>query len=69
MPSIIVSIPGIHCSACARLIEDVSSEFAAIQNITVDLEQKTVRIDHASDFQRAAWSKAIEALGDAYRIA
>lgn len=63
-----VTIPGIHCASCAALIKDISSEFPAITGIDVDIEKKTVTLDHDNDFDRIAWTKEIEALDEKYKI-
>lgn len=64
-----LSIPGMHCESCISLIKDVSSEFPSIQNINVNLETKRIELDHAEDFDFAAWSKEVESLGEKYKIA
>lgn len=63
-----VSIPGIHCDACVTLIKDVSSDFPQIQNVDVDLNAKTVTLEHAEDFDAPKWSEEIESLGDKYKV-
>ncbi|OGJ56068.1 hypothetical protein A2706_01950 [Candidatus Peribacteria bacterium RIFCSPHIGHO2_01_FULL_51_35] len=63
-----VRIPGIHCASCAALIKDVSSEFRSIQSIDVDLDQKTVTMDHDESFAMDAWKQEIEALNSDYRV-
>ncbi len=69
MPSTTVSIPGMHCASCATLIQDVSADFSAIQRVEIDLQRKTVTIAHDASFDFHAWKRAIEELGDAYKIA
>lgn len=64
----VVSIPGIHCASCAALIEDVSAEFSSITKVDVDLDAKTVTLDHTADFDQSKWTSEIESLGDTYRI-
>lgn len=64
----IVSIPGIHCSGCAALIKDVSSDFPAIQTIDIDLDTKHVTIDHDDRFDMATWSAEIESLDEKYKV-
>lgn len=64
----ILSIPGIHCPACAALIHDVSMDFPDIEHIDVDLEKKTVSITHNDAFALPAWSAAIEALDSKYTV-
>ena len=63
-----VSIPGIHCEGCAKLIKDISSEYPQIKKIDVDLNAKTVTFDHEPDFNTAKWSEGIESLGDTYKV-
>ncbi|MEI8230912.1 MAG: heavy-metal-associated domain-containing protein [Candidatus Peregrinibacteria bacterium] len=63
-----VSIPGIHCAACAALIQDVSQDFPDIQSVNVDLEKKTVAITHNDAFVLASWSAAIEELDPKYTV-
>jgi len=68
MPITKVSIPGIHCEGCAKLIKDVSTEFPQITRVDVDQGTKTVTIDHAPDFDLTKWSEEIESLGEKYKI-
>lgn len=63
-----LSIPGIHCTACATLIKDVSSEFPQIQKTDVDIETKKVTLEHGEDFDLSKWTEEIETLGDTYKI-
>ncbi len=63
-----VSIPGIHCAACANLIKDVSSEFPQIQNADVNIETKHVTLQHDDGFDLLKWTEEIEALGDTYKV-
>lgn len=63
-----VSIPGIHCAACASLIKDVSSEFPMIQNVDVDTETKKVTLAHDENFDLSKWTEEIESLGDTYKV-
>lgn len=63
-----VSIPGIHCAACATLIQDISSEFPQIRTAGVDLDAKTVTLDHGDDLDLAAWTAEIESLGNTYKV-
>lgn len=63
-----VSIPGIHCDACATLIKDVSADFPEIQSVAVDTTSKRVTIEHADSFPKERWIDAIEELGDAYKV-
>ncbi|MFA5800733.1 MAG: heavy metal-associated domain-containing protein [Candidatus Peribacteraceae bacterium] len=68
MPSTTVSIPGMHCASCATLIQDVSADFSAIQRVETDLQKKIVTIAHDALFDFQAWKRAIEELGDAYKL-
>jgi len=63
-----VSIPGIHCSGCAALIKDVSSEFPSIKTVEVDLETKSVTLDHDDGFEMGKWTQEIESLDPKYTI-
>lgn len=64
----VVSIPGIHCAACATLIKDVSSEFPEIQQTNVNIETKEVTLDHNENFDRSKWTEEVESLGDTYKV-
>ncbi len=64
----ILSIPGIHCNACATIIKDVSADFPAIQSIEVDTTSKRVTLTHTDDFPKERWIAAIEELGDTYKV-
>ena len=68
MPTTIVSIPGIHCEACAKLIKDVSADYPQIKQADVDLNAKTVTLDHESDFDLAKWSEEIESIDEKYKV-
>jgi len=63
-----VSIPGMHCKGCAKLIKDVSSEFPAIKQTEVDIETKKVTLDHDDGFDMQKWTKEIEALDEKYKV-
>jgi copper chaperone CopZ len=63
-----VSIPGIHCAACATLIKDVSSEFSSIKNVDVDIETKKITLDHEEDFDLKQWKSEIESLDNKYAV-
>jgi copper chaperone CopZ len=63
-----VSIPGIHCAACATLIKDVSSEFPQIQNVEVNEETKKVSLEHSEDFDLSKWIEEVQLLGDTYTV-
>lgn len=63
-----VSIPGIHCAACANLIKDVSSEFPSIKNVNVDIDTKNVTLDHDDTFNIQKWTEEIESLDPKYKI-
>ncbi len=63
-----VSIPGIHCEGCAKLIKDVSSDHPLLNSVDVDLNTKTVILDHGPDFDLAKWSEEIESLDEKYKI-
>lgn len=64
-----VSIPGIHCAACATLIRDVSSEFPQIASADVDIDAKTVTLEHDESLNLDSWTSEIESLGDTYKVA
>ncbi len=63
-----VSIPGIHCTACAALIKDVSSEFAYIHSVDVDVDTKKVTLEHEENFDLQQWKKEIESLDPKYAV-
>ncbi|MFA6024339.1 MAG: heavy metal-associated domain-containing protein [Candidatus Gracilibacteria bacterium] len=63
-----VSIPGMHCNSCATTVKEVSSDFPAIQTVEVNLETKVVSVEHDENFDLAAWTEEIEALGEEYRV-
>lgn len=63
-----VSIPGIHCAACANLIMDVSGDFPAIKNVDVNLDTKMVTLDHDENFDMPMWTNEIEALDEKYKV-
>ncbi len=68
MPITTVFIPGIHCSSCAALMKDVSSEFPQIKTIDVNVTAKTVTLDHDENFDMKKWTEEIESLDTKYRI-
>lgn len=63
-----VSIPGIHCEGCAKLIKDISSEYPQIKKVDVDLDAKTITLDYESGFDQTKWSEEIESLGEPYKV-
>lgn len=63
-----VSIPGIHCASCAALIKDVSSEFPSIQKVEVNIEGKTVTLEHSAAFDLQKWTRDVEALDEKYKV-
>lgn len=63
-----VSIPGIHCASCSALIKDVSSEFASIKNVDVDIDAKKVTLDHDESFDLQQWKSEIESLDRKYAV-
>lgn len=63
-----VSIPGIHCDACARLIKDVSGEFPDIQSVDVNTDTKIVTINHADTLDMQKWKNEIESLDEKYAV-
>lgn len=65
---IIVTIPGIHCASCAVLIKDVSSEFPSIQNVDVDVDTKSITLEHDESFDLKKWTEEIEALDPKYKV-
>ncbi len=68
MPTTKVSIPGIHCEGCAKLIKDVASDYPLITNVDVDLNTKTVTLEHDPDFDLTKWSEEIESLDEKYKV-
>ncbi len=68
MPTTKVSIPGIHCEGCAKLIKDVSGDYPLLNSVDVDLNAKIVTLDHGPDFDLAKWSEEIESLDEKYKI-
>lgn len=63
-----VSIPGIHCAACASLIKDVSSDFPAIKQIDVNIDTKQVTLDHDETLDMARWTNEVESLDEKYKV-
>ena len=63
-----VSIPGIHCEGCSRLIQDVSKDTPGVTSVQVDLAAKTVSIDHDGQFSFDNWKKEIESLNPDYNV-
>lgn len=64
----LVSIPGIHCSSCAALIKDVSSEFPSVTNADVNVDTKIVTLEHDESFDTRKWTEEIEALDEKYKV-
>lgn len=68
MSTIIVSIPGIHCDACKKLIEEVSKEKFPDVEVEVDTNSKQVTLK-GKDVDKDKWCAAIEEkLGDTYKV-
>jgi copper chaperone CopZ len=68
LPVTTISIPGIHCSSCVALIKDVGSQFPAITKTEVNLEAKTVTLEHDGGLNFDQWKREVEALGDPYKV-
>lgn len=67
MPTAIVSIPGIHCDACKKLIEEVSREKFPDVEVEVDVNSKQVTLK--GDIDKDKWGAAIEEeLGETYNV-
>lgn len=64
----VLSIPGMHCNACETLIRDVSLDFPEITAVEVDLDTKTVTLEHGDEADLQPWKAAITLLGDSYAI-
>ena len=64
----IVSIPGIHCEGCSKLIVDVSNDVPGVTSVKVDLKSKHVTIDHENGFNFQDWKKEIESLNPDYTV-
>ena len=60
-------IEGTHCSSCKFLIEDVCQEILGVQSAVVDLEKKTLAIEHAEDVDLSLLEKNVANLGE-YRL-
>lgn len=63
-----VSIPGIHCEGCARLITDIGSEFPSVKKTDVDLATKRVTIEHDDSFDLAAWTAEVQSANPEYKV-
>ena len=68
MPTTKVSIPGIHCEGCSKLIKDVTNDYPLITNVDIDLNTKTVTLEHNPDFDLTKWSEEIESLDEKYKV-
>lgn len=64
----VYTIPGMHCESCKSLITEVTLESPGVTSASVDLESKTVTIEHDETFDRDAWKREIEALDERYKI-
>ena len=63
-----VSIPGIHCEGCAKLIKDVTNDYPLVTNADIDLNTKIVTLEHDPDFDLTKWSEEIESLDEKYKV-
>lgn len=63
-----VSIPGIHCEGCKRLIEDVSKDTKGVTSAHADLATKRVTVEHDETFDFTQWKKDIEELNPDYIV-
>lgn len=68
MPTTVVSIPGIHCEGCAKLIKDVSADVPSVTHVDVDLATKKVTIEHGAEFDLRKWTEEIQALNPKYIV-
>ena len=63
-----VSIPGICCGSCKKIIAGVSSLFPCIRHVDVDLDKKTVALQHEDDFDLRSWIALLEYRGHKFKI-
>ena len=63
-----VSILGIHCEGCAKLIKDVTNDYPLVTNADIDLNTKIVTLEHDPDFDLTKWSEEIESLDEKYKV-
>ena len=68
MPTATVSIPGIHCEGCVKLITDVTQDTPGVERVHVDQISKTVVIDHSDAFDFEAWKTEIQSLNPDYTV-
>ena len=67
MQTTIVSIPGIHCDACATLITEVSKE--KFPDVEVDVDTNAKQVTLKGEVDKDVWGAAIEGeLGEIYKV-
>jgi copper chaperone len=64
MPTMTISVPGIHCDHCKRSIEGALVPLAGVRSARVDIDSRTVTVEAAeARVDRAQLAGAIEDQG------
>lgn len=61
--NVIISIEGMHCSNCAKRVEDALKKIKGVKSIKVDLESKKANLKCLKSFQVSDINGIIEDLG------
>jgi hypothetical protein len=64
----ILAIPGIRFGTCAKLIEGVSDEFPAFENVHIVLHTKSAALERNESFDLQEWQREIESPDPQYRV-
>jgi copper chaperone len=46
MANVVLNVDGMSCEHCVRAVTNATSELPGVDNVVVDLEAKTVTLDH-----------------------
>jgi copper chaperone len=64
MPTVTISVPGIHCDHCERSIEGALVPLAGVRSARVDIDSRTVTVEvDQARVDRAQLAGAIEDQG------
>ncbi len=64
----ILSIPGICCDSCKRLIAGISSLFPQIRTVEVDILSHRVSLQHTEEFNVRSWIALLEHRSHKFKV-
>ncbi len=64
MPTIHLTVHGMHCQSCTMRIEDVCKDVPGVKDCSVDLQSGRASITHDGSVEISRLKKEIEGLGE-----